>query len=310
MEAAQSVGRLHLDPLNHFLIEVVQQLLMRAGLGFANLALQLLLKLVELQADLLRRAALLVDIDDALLEVDARLDRTQYLIAGPEDTLKELELLCKQLLHANIRCVRPVRKVHHNDIELLAVAMATAKALLNPLRVPRKIVVDDQIAELKIDPLGRCFRGNHDAGFIAEEIDQRGALIGCNRAGDAIRPLVAMSPVAIDALAKLIGVGTIEKNYFAGKLGVLQQGEEIILGAAGFGKDQCLLLDGLGPLAVHLFCFAEARVQCREKLVALGIVLDLRRKRVKLTQFHDLLTPLLALLGGQLDWPLTGIGLA
>jgi hypothetical protein len=33
----------------------------------------------------------------------------------------------------------------------LAVTVATAYALLNSLRVPRKVVVDDQIAELKID---------------------------------------------------------------------------------------------------------------------------------------------------------------
>ena len=49
--------------------------------------------------------------------------------------------------------------------------MAAADALLNPLRIPRKVVVDDQIAELEIDALRGRFRGDHDACFIAEVFD-------------------------------------------------------------------------------------------------------------------------------------------
>ena len=49
---------------------------------------------------------------------------------------------------------------------------------LYALWVPRQIVVDDQRAELKIDPLGGSLGGDHDYGFVMEILDQRGPHVG------------------------------------------------------------------------------------------------------------------------------------
>ena len=83
---------------------------------------------------------------------------------------------------------------------LLAVAVATADALLNALRVPGQIVVDDQIAELEVDALGRCFGRNHDARFVAEVVDKGGTLVRSGRASDVVGSGVLLHPRLIDGL--------------------------------------------------------------------------------------------------------------
>ena len=179
MEAIKRPGAVDPYPLDNFLIEVVEQLLVRLGLGLSNVAFKVLLELVELKTDLLRRPALLVNRDDALLEIDTRLNRSKYLIAGTEDSIEEFEFLIQELIDPNVCGVGLVQKVHNHHIELLPVTMAAANALLDTLRVPRKVIVDDQIAELEVDTLGGGFRSNHDAGFFAEVIYQGGAFVGC-----------------------------------------------------------------------------------------------------------------------------------
>src|SRR5439155_16724482 len=47
-----------------------------------------------------------------------------------------------------------IQEVDYDNIMLLTVPVAAPDALLDALRVPREVVVDDQRAELKIDPLG------------------------------------------------------------------------------------------------------------------------------------------------------------
>ena len=41
--------------------------------------------------------------------------------------------------------------------------MNTAKSLLDPIRIPRQIVVDHQIGVLKVDPFARCVRRDQEA---------------------------------------------------------------------------------------------------------------------------------------------------
>ena len=132
------------------------------------------------------RAALLVDGGDALLEVDARLDGAEHLVAGAEHAVEEPELLVEELVDALVGGVLLVEEVDHHDVELLTVAVATPDALLDALRVPRQVVVDHQIAELQVDALGRGLGGDQDRGVVAEVLDQRGAHVGAGRAGDAI----------------------------------------------------------------------------------------------------------------------------
>ena len=160
LEAAEGGRGFDAEALDHLLVEVVKELLVPVGLRVADLALQLLLELVELEADLLRSPAPLVNVENALLEVDAGLDGTQHLLARAEDALEELELLGKKQIDADVGGVSLVEEVDHDDIELLAVAVAAADALLDPLRVPGQIVVDDQIAELEVDALGGALQLN------------------------------------------------------------------------------------------------------------------------------------------------------
>ena len=57
--------------------------------------------------------------------------------------------------------VIPSDEVDHSDIALLAIAVASPDALFDALRVPRQIVVDYRLAELKVQTF--C------AGFGADE---------------------------------------------------------------------------------------------------------------------------------------------
>ena len=161
---------------------------------------EFLLELVELELNLLRRAALLVDADDALLEIDAGLDGAEHLVAGAEDAVEEPELLVEKLVDPLVGGVALVEEVDDDDVELLAVAVAAADALLDALRIPGQVVVDDQIAELKVDALGGGLGGDHDGGFVAEVLDERGAHVGGRRAGDAVGAGVLLQPALIDRL--------------------------------------------------------------------------------------------------------------
>ena len=100
------------------------------------------------------RAARLVDVEDAPLEVDAAPERAQDLVRGAEDAVEERELLRQQVVEPRVGGVLPVEEVQHQHVALLAVAVAAADALLDPLRVPRQVVVDHQVAELEVEPLG------------------------------------------------------------------------------------------------------------------------------------------------------------
>ena len=111
-----------------------------------------MLKLVELEADLLRGAALLVNRHDPLLEVHTGLDGAEHLVAGAENAIEEAEFLIKKLINPQVGGVAPVQEVDDHHIELLAVPVAPANPLLDALRVPRQVIIDDQVAELRVDP--------------------------------------------------------------------------------------------------------------------------------------------------------------
>ena len=112
--------------------------------------------------DLLGRAALLVDGEDALLEIHAGLDGAQHLVGGTEDAAEEAELLAQQFEHAAVGLVALVQEVDDHHVVLLPVAVAAADALLDALRVPGQVVVDDQRAELQVDAFRRGLGGEQD----------------------------------------------------------------------------------------------------------------------------------------------------
>ena len=188
--------------LHDLLVEVVEQLLPGVPLAAGDLGLEVELQLVELELDLLRGAALLVDVGDALLEVHARLHRAQHFVAGAEHAVEQAELLVQELVHAHVGGVLLVEEVDHHHVELLAVAVAPPDALLDALRVPGQVVVDHQIAELQVDALGRGLGGDEDGGVVAEVLDERGAHVGAGRAGDAVGAGVLLQPRLVDALGE------------------------------------------------------------------------------------------------------------
>ena len=116
----------------------------------------------ERRFDLISRSALLVNRQHPLLKIDPRFHGTEHLIGRSEDTVKEAKLFSKQFEHALIGIVAFVEEVHNDHIVLLAIAMATADALLDSLRVPRKVVIDHERAELHVDALCGGLGGNHD----------------------------------------------------------------------------------------------------------------------------------------------------
>ena len=115
--------------------------------------------------------------------------------------------------------------------------MATADPLLDALRIPGKIVIDDQIAELQVDALGGRFRGDHDGCFVPEVLDECGPHIGAGGAGYAVGSLVLCKPALVNRLGAWVGVRAVEHHDLAGKLGFLKNPKEILLRAARFGED-------------------------------------------------------------------------
>ena len=154
--------------------------------GVFDLLLQFFLEVVKFRVDLFGRAAGIVDLRDALFKIDARLDGSQNFVAGSKNTVEELEFFEKELIDALIGSVGFVKEINDNDIVFLAVTVATSDALLDTLRIPREIVVDDQRAELQVHSFRGGLRGNHDGGFVAEVIHNRSAFVGGGRVGDPL----------------------------------------------------------------------------------------------------------------------------
>jgi len=69
---------------------------------------------------------------------------------------------------------------------LLTVAVTATDALLDPLRIPWQVIVDDERAELQVDAFGRRLGREQDRGFVAEMLNKRRANI--DRAGADERP--------------------------------------------------------------------------------------------------------------------------
>ena len=92
-----------------------------------------------------------------------------------------------------------VEEVDDDHVELLAVAVAAADALLDALRVPGQIVVHHEVAELEVDALGGGFGGDQNRGLVAEVLDQRRTHVGGGRTGDAVGARVLAPASVVDA---------------------------------------------------------------------------------------------------------------
>ncbi len=120
--------------------------------------------------------------------------------------------MIEKLVDALLGAVLEVQEVDHSHVDLLAVAMAAADALLDALRVPRQIEIDDQRAELKVDAFRAGFRRNEDRLAFAEGFDDGGLHVRRLRAGYGVATFVARQPVGIDRLALRIVVLAVMRH--------------------------------------------------------------------------------------------------
>ena len=241
IEAHFGIGLGQFEPRLHFFVEVFQQDLAGVQHGVADFAGQVELQLFKGLVNFLGLAAALIDVRDAALEIDTRFDRPQDLVTGAEHTVEQTKLDIQQFIDATVGIVIAVEEIDHHHIVLLAIAMATADALFDALRVPGQVVVDDQRTELQIDTFGAGLGGDHDAAGLTEVVDQGSSGIGAARAADAPGTLVPRQPVGIDTPRLRVAIAAVKQHHALAKLIAGQQREQVVLGATRFGKDNRLL---------------------------------------------------------------------
>ena len=212
-----------------FFVKVFQESL--AGLlhGFIDLNFHLCLQGIKGCLYFILRAAALINSGNAFLKINTGFNTAQYFVACPEDPVKELEFLGKQLVDALVGGIALVEEIDHHDIVLLSVPMTASNALFDALRVPGQVVVDDKGAELKVDPFGSRFRGDHHSRFIPEAVHQGGSHIGRFRSTDAVGSLMPGQPFLIYVPRFPVCVRSVEEDDLSGKLRVFQEGLQVFL---------------------------------------------------------------------------------
>ena len=142
------------QPQAHVIIEMLEQQPAGVAQSSGDDFIQFALKRVKRLVDLALGPAGLIDVADASLEIAPVIERAEDFIGLAEEAVEQTELLVKELEQPRVRGVFAVQKVDDDHVELLAVAVAAADALLDLLRVPWQIVVDDHVAELEVEALG------------------------------------------------------------------------------------------------------------------------------------------------------------
>ena len=144
----------------------------------------------------------------------------QHDIGRVQHLAEQVELAAQDLEGQALRLVVRGQEVDHRDVVLLAVTMAAPDALLDSLRIPGQIVIDDRVAKLQVQTFRAGFGGNEDSRPGFEFVHQRQA--------DRHRParLLIRRKVAADlffpSLQCLIGsgrlVGPPEKRHRFGNV--------------------------------------------------------------------------------------------
>ena len=94
---------------------------------------------------------------------------------APKTPLNSWNFLVEELVDPGVGLVVPVEEVDDHYIVLLTVAVAATDPLLDPLRVPGQVEVDDQRAELEVDPFRPGLGRDHDLTLVPEVVDQGGS---------------------------------------------------------------------------------------------------------------------------------------
>jgi hypothetical protein len=100
-----ALGHVDSQPIMDLRVEIFEQLPARILHRDGDVGFHLLTQALELRLDLLGRAAILVDGDDALLELHTGFDGTEHFIACAKDAGEELEFLSQQLVDPLVGCI-------------------------------------------------------------------------------------------------------------------------------------------------------------------------------------------------------------
>ena len=197
---------LHVDVemLNHLLPHLIHPLV--------YLFLHVRLQTAEGCINLLLTAALLINLPDAALNVYI-VSLAQYLVACPKHIVEELELVVEQFKHSHICIIPDIDEVDHHNIEFLSVSMASSDALLDALRVPAQVEIDDQRTELQVETFGWRLGGYHNLCLILEVVNNSGSAVGSLDATHLVGMLSA--PPFIYIIGLRLGCLSIEKNHLA-----------------------------------------------------------------------------------------------
>ena len=153
--------------------------------------------------------------------------------------------------------------------------MAAADPLLDPLRVPGQVVVDDQIAELQVDAFGGGLGGDHDGRFVAEILHEGGPHVGGRRAGDAVGAGVLLQPALIDPFELGSVFVPLKSMTLPANSVCSRTRKQILLRAARLGEDDRLLLKrGRALILLRLGGGRKAATQGRQQHLALGVLDD------------------------------------
>jgi hypothetical protein len=169
-------------------------------------------KAAEGRPDLLGLPAALIDVGDPPLEVDAGADRPEHLVRGAEDPLEERELLVEQFIDPAVGLVAAVQEVHDHDVVFLPVTVASPDPLLDPLRVPREVIVHNERAELQVDALSSSLGCDHQRPALAEIVDERLSHVGRPRTGHPVGAAVAFDPFLVNCARPFVSVRPVEEH--------------------------------------------------------------------------------------------------
>ena len=140
-----------------------------------------------------------------------------------------------------LRLVVAGEKVDDGDVARPPVAVAAADALLDALRVPRQVVVDDGVAELQVQPFRPRFRRDQDRGALAELVDERQAH-GHRRARRPRAAAVGVAPRLEGCPgARRVVVAPEQRDVLVAQFGLFEQEPaQVVLGRQGLGEDHHL----------------------------------------------------------------------
>src|SRR5690606_40421938 len=137
--------------------------------------------------------------------------------------------------------------------------MTTTNPLLYPLRIPWQIVVNNQTAELQVNPFGRGFCGNQNIGMGTEVVNDGGTGIHGTAACYPVCTFMLYKPVVINRFCSGGIVTSAEQGNTPGMPMSLKVRGKVFLSTNRFGEDYRFTL---GPTFGHS---GKTFIECTEK---------------------------------------------